>query len=92
VRFFLDEDATADQIAREGLWLPVLRPAPTQWLDLALVLDVGPSMRIWRHAMRELWQLLERQGAARDIRVWQLDTTRRGRVRIRGPASLVVYF
>ena len=81
-RFTLDEDATAELAAVEGRWQPVLRPIPERWLDLAIVVDDGPSMRIWRSTVRELRLLLERQGIARDVRSWRLDTGTAGRVRL----------
>ncbi len=70
----LDEEATADRIAREGLWLPVLRPAPTRWLDIALIVDAGPSMAIWQDTVGELRRMLECTGAFGDVRVWWLNT------------------
>ena len=33
--FILDETATAERIAEEKLLLPVMRPAPERWLELA---------------------------------------------------------
>jgi glucoamylase len=70
----LDEAATAEQAASQGLWGPVLRPALTRWLDLALVIDQSPSMAVWERTVAELRRLLERHGSFRDVRTWQLDT------------------
>jgi hypothetical protein len=58
----LDESATTQRIANEGLWLPVLRPTLEPWLDLELVVDEGISMQIWRHTIRELERLLKNYG------------------------------
>jgi hypothetical protein len=58
----LDESATTQRIADEGLWLPVLRPTLEPWLDLELVVDEGISMQIWRHTIRELERLLKNYG------------------------------
>ncbi|WP_026401380.1 SAV_2336 N-terminal domain-related protein [Actinomadura rifamycini] len=73
----LDEDATAARIADSGLWAPVLVPAPERWLTLDLVVDTGPTMRLWRPLARELAETLVRQGAFRNVHVSYL---RGGRV------------
>lgn len=79
----LDEAATTQRIANEGLWLPVLRPTLEPWLDLELVVDEGISMQIWRHTIRELERLLKNYGIFRDMRVWGLITDNLGQVQIR---------
>jgi len=73
-RRHLDENATAKQIAEAGLWLPVLRPVMERWLEVAVVVDEGASMIIWKRTILELRSLLEHQGAFRDIRIWGLVT------------------
>ncbi|MGI5207357.1 FxSxx-COOH system tetratricopeptide repeat protein [Spirillospora sp. CA-108201] len=70
----LVEEATAHRIAETGIWEPVMEPAPERWLDLALVVDGGPSMVVWTRLAAELRTLMERLGAFRDVRVWRLDT------------------
>jgi hypothetical protein len=70
----LDEEATAERAAEQGIWTPVLRPALTRWLDLALVVDQSPSMAVWTRTVDELRRLLERHGAFRDVRIWLLET------------------
>ncbi len=73
----LDEEATAARIAHTGVWTPVLVPAPERWLTLSLVVDSGPTMRLWRPLARELAETLLRQGAFQDVHVSHLDTTGR---------------
>ncbi|GAA2252659.1 hypothetical protein GCM10010402_04780 [Actinomadura luteofluorescens] len=63
----LDEDATAARIADTRLWTPVLVPSPERWLGLSLVVDTGPTMRLWRPLARELAETLLRQGAFQDV-------------------------
>ena len=58
----LDEAATIQRIADEGIWLPILRPTLEPWLDLELVIDEGISMQIWRHTIKELERLLINYG------------------------------
>ncbi|MEU8823420.1 SAV_2336 N-terminal domain-related protein [Streptomyces sp. NPDC048636] len=72
--FALDEAATADWIAETGLPDVVLRPRPERWLSVALVVDDGPSMVLWRQLAAELRVLLERQGAFRSVRGYGLDS------------------
>ncbi|GGV15436.1 hypothetical protein GCM10010182_40410 [Actinomadura cremea] len=72
----LDEDATAARIAESGMWAPVLVPAPERWLTLGLVVDTGPTMRLWRPLARELAEALTRQGSFQDVHVSYLDGDR----------------
>ncbi|WNG37667.1 hypothetical protein F0U61_31255 [Archangium violaceum] len=79
----IDEVATAERIAREGLWRPVLRPARSRWLELELVIDTGRSMAIWRKTLSELRTLLRYVGVFRDVRTWSLVTEdKEGKVRL----------
>ncbi|NEO25671.1 MAG: formylglycine-generating enzyme family protein [Kamptonema sp. SIO4C4] len=66
----LDEVATAEKTAREGICLPVLQPEPEPWLDLALIIDESQSMLLWRQSFKELQRLLKNYGIFRDLRVW----------------------
>ena len=68
----LDEEATAIQIAQQGIWSPVLVPAPERWFDLAIVVEDSPSLKLWQDTIEELQTLVERQGAFRQIRTWRL--------------------
>jgi tetratricopeptide (TPR) repeat protein len=90
----LDEDATATWIADLATRthggsriLPVLRPAADRWLNLALVLDTGPSMAVWQPLVAELRMLFERLGAFRNLRLWHLHSTAQGAVLIHPQAD-----
>ncbi|MBL1080889.1 serine/threonine protein kinase [Streptomyces actinomycinicus] len=80
----LDEQATADRIARLGAgpewWLPVLRPARERWLRLNLVYDAGPTMPVWRPLIRELHTTLVQSGTFRTVALYRAaaDGTVRG--------------
>lgn len=83
----LDEEQTAERLAEQMLdrcaarnvvSAIVLRPAAQRWLDVALVVDTSNSMLIWKDTARELRDLLAGQGAFSDVRLWQIDTQRRG--------------
>ncbi|QKG21795.1 SAV_2336 N-terminal domain-related protein [Actinomadura verrucosospora] len=76
-RHRLDEDATAARIADTRLWTPVLVPEPERWLTLTLVVDTGPTMRLWRPLARELTEALQRQGAFQNVGVAYLTATGR---------------
>ncbi|MGI0495279.1 SAV_2336 N-terminal domain-related protein [Alkalinema pantanalense CENA528] len=78
----LDEVATVERIAEEGLWLPVFQPALEPWLDLALVVDESLSMQIWQRTIAELRRLLSHYGVFRDVRVWSLVTDEPGEVKL----------
>ncbi|HEY1353635.1 MAG TPA: SAV_2336 N-terminal domain-related protein, partial [Ktedonobacteraceae bacterium] len=74
----LDEAATAQRIAEQRLWLPVLTPVPQRLLELALVVEGSRSMLIWRETIAHALLVFERQGAFRDVRVWQLSSNTDG--------------
>ncbi|MFE8604032.1 SAV_2336 N-terminal domain-related protein [Archangium violaceum] len=84
-----DEVATAERIAREGLWSPVFRPGRSRWLELELVIDTGRSMTIWKQTFQELRTFLRYAGVFRDVRAWSLTTEDpQGKVRLyRGTAG-----
>ncbi|WP_344318060.1 SAV_2336 N-terminal domain-related protein, partial [Streptomyces javensis] len=69
-----DEAATATALAETGLPDVVTRPARERWLDLALVIDDGMSMLLWRRLAVELRTVLQRSGAFRVVRVLGLHT------------------
>jgi hypothetical protein len=79
----LDEVATVERIADEGIWLPVLKPALEPWLDLALVVDESLSMHLWQQTIAELQRLLSHYGVFRDVRVWSLVTDDQDQIALR---------
>ncbi|MBD2667844.1 CHAT domain-containing protein [Arthrospira platensis FACHB-439] len=79
----IDEVATSEQIASQGIWIPVLRPRLEPWLDLDLVIEDSLSMLLWRHTLRDLEKLLKNYGIFRDVRVWSLLTDNPEAVKIR---------
>ncbi|MFF8814778.1 FxSxx-COOH system tetratricopeptide repeat protein [Streptomyces pactum] len=97
VREEIDEEATAERAARQGLWLPVSAPAPERWMDAVLVVDRGSSMVVWRRTARQLAAVLERAGAFRTVRIhhlssdlsWEPDRPGPARGRAAGPPSPV---
>ena len=72
--FTLDEEATIQRIADTQIWLPVMRPEPTRWLELDVVIDEWPSVIAWREPIREFITLLTNLGAFRSVQTWSLWT------------------
>jgi tetratricopeptide (TPR) repeat protein len=92
----LDEEATAEEAVRRGIWWPVTKPQTARWLDLTLVVDAGPSMSLWQSSVTEFISLLQQLGAFRTIQLRLLDThgapILRGGMpgtQTRGPAELL---
>ena len=71
-RVILDEIATAEHIAQDGLWLPVLKPDLERWLTLSIIVDRSRSMDLWRRTVFEFSEMVRWLGAFRDIRLWSL--------------------
>jgi hypothetical protein len=65
----LDEEATAEHAAEDGLWLPYTQPASERWLDLVLVVDDTPSMRLWQPLIADFVRLLQQLAAFRNVMV-----------------------
>jgi DNA-binding NarL/FixJ family response regulator len=76
----VDEAETAEQIAEEGLWIPVLRAAAEPEADLALIVDSSMSMAVWDATVRELVLLMQRLAAFRAIRGYTVDPDENGRL------------
>ncbi len=68
----LDEEETVNVIAEQDIWLPVTKPEPERWLDLELVVEESSSAFIWRETVNEMQEVLETQGAFKNVRVWSL--------------------
>ncbi|MFF7140706.1 FxSxx-COOH system tetratricopeptide repeat protein [Streptomyces nodosus] len=90
LRHALDEERTAVRSAELGRWSPVLVDVPDRWFEVALVVEHSVSMALWRGVAQELAELLRRQGAFADVRIWWLDTRGGKSARLRsergGPA------
>ncbi|MFF3678519.1 SAV_2336 N-terminal domain-related protein [Streptomyces sp. NPDC002120] len=71
----LDEQLTVERSIERMVATPVLRPAESRWLDLALVVDTHHSMLLWSDLVDELRGVLTRSGVFRDVRTWQLTGT-----------------
>ncbi|MFG2011567.1 NYN domain-containing protein [Micromonospora sp. NPDC048868] len=87
--FELDEEETANRIAHERLWIPMLRPMPELAADLALIMDSSPSMAVWEPTLRELLLLMQRLGAFRVIRDYRIESDRDGELLLRPRGSRV---
>jgi len=65
-----DEQTTIHNIAESDTWIPIFKPKRSPWLDIVLILDESPSMLIWYETISELKELLEHQGAFRNVQLW----------------------
>jgi predicted Rossmann-fold nucleotide-binding protein len=74
----LDVTATVEQIANGGPSVPILKPSPERWLEVALVVDESSSMGVWRETLKELAVLLARHGSFRDVRCWYVNCDNSG--------------
>ncbi|MEI6064380.1 MAG: SAV_2336 N-terminal domain-related protein, partial [Pseudanabaena sp. ELA748] len=75
LRQSIAEEETAIRIAEDQIWSPVVKPEPERWLELAIVIEVTNLVDVWRDTIAEFQHLMERHGAFRDVRTWQLQTT-----------------
>ncbi|GGY98545.1 pentapeptide repeat-containing protein [Streptomyces avidinii] len=74
----LDEQLTVERSIERMVTTPVLRPAESRWLDLALVVDTHHSMLLWSDHVDEVRRALTRSGVFRDVRTWHLTGTAAG--------------
>ncbi|OYD95152.1 hypothetical protein CDG77_10520 [Nostoc sp. 'Peltigera membranacea cyanobiont' 213] len=78
----LDEEETVTQFAENRILIPVLKPAPERWLDLALVVEKSRSIVIWQEIITEFQKLTELQGAFRSVSTWSLQTDEKGEIKL----------
>jgi hypothetical protein len=71
-RLVVDIDATVEATAEATRLMPVLTRPPQRALDLALVVDDSPSMRIWHDVLDDLERLLAQTSAFRSVSRWRL--------------------
>lgn len=81
-RQMLDEEATVEQIVDQKIWSPVMQAAPERWLELAIVVEETSVFEVWQDTIAEFQQLMERHGAFRDVRAWQLVSDVDGSARL----------
>ncbi|GAB4325515.1 MAG: hypothetical protein OHK0047_10430 [Leptolyngbyaceae cyanobacterium] len=75
----LDEEATVLQSAETKTWYLVMQPETERWLELAIVIEVTNLLDVWRDTIAEFQQLMERHGAFRNVRTWQLKPNAEGK-------------
>ncbi len=79
----LDEVATAQRIAEQQAWTPVLQSRSEPWLEVALVVDQSASGVIWHSTIVEMKKLLENYGIFRNVQTWGLIKDQQGQIKIR---------
>lgn len=68
----LDEEATAERSAADGLLRPVRRPAAHREAEIQLLMDASSTASVWHLTLERLRQACERLGAFRDVQVHYL--------------------
>ncbi|OUC12065.1 MAG: hypothetical protein B0A82_24525 [Alkalinema sp. CACIAM 70d] len=73
----IDEEATAcrmieSRVVNQAFYGPVMVPALERWLEVDVVVEESKSTFLWRDLIDEFRRLLEREGAFRNVRTWQL--------------------
>jgi tetratricopeptide (TPR) repeat protein len=86
-RVELDEDRTAEHGLADNLWIPYVRPAQEKALDIALLVDTSPTMRLWKDHATTVAVEATRSGAFRDVRVVGLEMSRKHELRLRWPGG-----
>ncbi|MGP3969613.1 SAV_2336 N-terminal domain-related protein [Streptomyces sp. 6N223] len=72
----LDERATVERTARAGgLLLPAFHEVERGHVELQLLMDAAPAMRVWQRMLAELTEVFARLGAFRDIQVHYLHSS-----------------
>ena len=69
----LDADATVEYFCDTGVLTPVMLPGAERWFDVDVLVDVSPSMAVWHDTAAEFVSFLERHGAFREVRRWNLE-------------------
>ncbi|MFF7673797.1 FxSxx-COOH system tetratricopeptide repeat protein [Actinacidiphila glaucinigra] len=74
----MDEEATAERAASDGLWLPVRRPVMERRHDLWLIVDAGVSMALWLDVVPVFVEMVESAALFRAVRTTQIDLSEAG--------------
>lgn len=76
----LDEEKTAEDSAKAGIWLPATQRRRVPWLDLTLVVEQAPSMALWDPTVTAFVALCQRRlSVFRSVQVRLLETGKAGR-------------
>ena len=67
-RVELDEKATVAAICESGVCTVVFRPMLDRWLDVAVVVEQSPTMRIWQETADEFVKAVERGATPRQLK------------------------
>ncbi len=86
-RRVLNTDATVNYFCDTGVLTPVMLPGAERWFDIDLLVDVGLSMAVWQDTVAEFVSFLQRHGAFREVRRWNLEQAD-GKVRLSRAADV----
>jgi tetratricopeptide (TPR) repeat protein len=89
-RKVLNEEATAERAAQDKLWVPEFQPESWHEFELVVVVDTAGAAEVWQQMVRELCDLMRRQGAFRNVRILLLDGASTDDVALRTEGGAVV--
>jgi tetratricopeptide (TPR) repeat protein len=89
-RKVLNEEATAERAAQDKLWVPEFQPESWHEFELVVVVDTAGAAEVWQQVVRELCDLMRRQGAFRNVRTLLLDGASTDGVPLRTEGGAVV--
>lgn len=69
----LDERRTAEASADAGALILRFSQREERWVELAVLIDVSPSMALWQDPAWELLHVLSRLGTFRSVVAWSFD-------------------
>jgi hypothetical protein len=100
----VDEEATVTAWAAADFLHPVMRPRRGRWLDIALVIEQSPTMRLWHDVALEFRRMVSRSCSPRTLRTYYVRWTPRALIMstsggsavslhspVRGAAETVVF-
>ena len=69
----LNADATVQYFCDTGILTPRMVPGAEHWFDVDVLVDAGPSMAVWQDTVAEFVSFLQRHGAFREVRRWNME-------------------
>jgi tetratricopeptide (TPR) repeat protein len=70
----IDLDATVNAFRENNILIPFFKPRLRRWIDLFVVFEVSPSMKLWEDTQQELVDAIRRAISPRTLRVYYLDS------------------
>ncbi|WP_267883226.1 SAV_2336 N-terminal domain-related protein [Streptomyces sp. NRRL S-1868] len=78
----LDVAETVENYGRSGDLLPAFTPAAERWFDLDIIVDLSPSMQVWKETIDSFAKVLDGLGAFRSRRILYLSFSGKSQVKL----------